>query len=177
MINALTSTLSARLLPLAGLLLALAFLAGPSAQAEDFPSTNDANRANGWAHVDVVSTAEGQITLAFISTRDVLSCFEHRTDLSSTVGTTCVNNTTESQTFQASAYVEVRLGFSLDPAEQFDWTRFYLVAEEPPVPEPEDPGPSDPALKDDCKDGGWEAFGFRNQGLCIQFVNTARDSR
>jgi hypothetical protein len=31
--------------------------------------------------------------------------------------------------------------------------------------------------KDDCKNGGWEAFGFRNQGQCIQFVNTGKDSR
>lgn len=31
--------------------------------------------------------------------------------------------------------------------------------------------------KDDCKNGGYAAFGFRNQGLCIQFVNTGKDSR
>jgi hypothetical protein len=32
----------------------------------------------------------------------------------------------------------------------------------------------DPVNKDDCKQGGFEAFGFRNQGLCIQYVNTGR---
>ena len=31
--------------------------------------------------------------------------------------------------------------------------------------------------KDMCKDGGWEALGFRNQGQCIRFVNTGQDSR
>ncbi len=31
--------------------------------------------------------------------------------------------------------------------------------------------------KEDCKNGGYAAFGFRNQGLCIQFVNTGKDSR
>lgn len=31
--------------------------------------------------------------------------------------------------------------------------------------------------KDDCKNGGYAAFGFRNQGLCIQYVNTGKDSR
>jgi len=31
--------------------------------------------------------------------------------------------------------------------------------------------------KDDCKNGGWETFGFRNQGQCIRFVNTGQDSR
>ena len=37
--------------------------------------------------------------------------------------------------------------------------------------------PHDPATKDDCKNGGWEAYGFRNQGQCIRFVNTGKDSR
>jgi hypothetical protein len=31
--------------------------------------------------------------------------------------------------------------------------------------------------KEACKGGGWEDFGFRNQGLCIQFFNTGKDSR
>lgn len=34
-----------------------------------------------------------------------------------------------------------------------------------------------PAGRDDCKDGGWQGFGFRNQGQCIKFVNTGMDSR
>lgn len=35
----------------------------------------------------------------------------------------------------------------------------------------------DPTSKDECKKGGWQQFGFSNQGLCIQFVNTGKDSR
>jgi hypothetical protein len=35
----------------------------------------------------------------------------------------------------------------------------------------------DPPEKDACKDGGWELYGFRNQGQCIRFVNTGKDSR
>jgi hypothetical protein len=35
----------------------------------------------------------------------------------------------------------------------------------------------DPTTKDDCKNGGWEDYGFRNQGQCIRFVNTGQDSR
>ena len=31
-----------------------------------------------------------------------------------------------------------------------------------------------PTSKDDCKDDGWQAFGFKNQGECIQFFNTGR---
>lgn len=36
---------------------------------------------------------------------------------------------------------------------------------------------SDPTTVEDCKNGGWMAFGFSNQGRCIQFVNTGKDSR
>lgn len=34
-----------------------------------------------------------------------------------------------------------------------------------------------PIDKDECKDGGWQDFGFRNQGQCVRFVNTGQDSR
>ena len=37
--------------------------------------------------------------------------------------------------------------------------------------------PDNPSVKEDCKNGGWEVYGFRNQGLCIQYVNTGKDSR
>ncbi|MFC1525818.1 IPTL-CTERM sorting domain-containing protein [Candidatus Latescibacterota bacterium] len=35
----------------------------------------------------------------------------------------------------------------------------------------------DPTSIDECKDGGWQDFDFRNQGQCIRFVNTKKDSR
>ena len=28
----------------------------------------------------------------------------------------------------------------------------------------------DPTTSDQCKNGGWEDFGFRNQGQCVRFV-------
>ena len=31
-----------------------------------------------------------------------------------------------------------------------------------------------PASTDDCKKDGWKSFGFKNQGQCIRFVNTAK---
>ncbi|HVM14125.1 MAG TPA: carboxypeptidase-like regulatory domain-containing protein [Egibacteraceae bacterium] len=34
-----------------------------------------------------------------------------------------------------------------------------------------------PQSGEDCKNGGWQDYGFRNQGQCIQFVNTGKDSR
>ena len=32
--------------------------------------------------------------------------------------------------------------------------------------------PSLPTSKDQCKDGGWQKFGFKNQGDCVSFVAT-----
>lgn len=39
--------------------------------------------------------------------------------------------------------------------------------------------PASPETKDACKAGGWEEFDpeFRNQGQCIRYVNTGKDSR
>ncbi len=42
---------------------------------------------------------------------------------------------------------------------------------------PERPAPKDPVTSDDCKQGGWVDFGFRNQGQCVRFVETGTDSR
>ena len=36
---------------------------------------------------------------------------------------------------------------------------------------------ANPTSKKDCKRGGWAAFGFRNQGQCVSFVQTGRDRR
>lgn len=38
-------------------------------------------------------------------------------------------------------------------------------------------GLTGPQTKDDCKKGGYADFGFKNQGQCIKFVNTGKDSR
>lgn len=40
-----------------------------------------------------------------------------------------------------------------------------------------DEGSDDPETKQDCKKGGWKDYGFKNQGQCIKFVNTGKDSR
>jgi hypothetical protein len=36
---------------------------------------------------------------------------------------------------------------------------------------------ADPSTKEDCKRGGWQSYGFQNQGQCIRFVETDKDSR
>lgn len=149
-----------------------------------FPSTNDANRDNGWAHVNVVSSDYGEVTLEFVSTRDFYSCFEYRTDgdTSQKISDTnynpeitdglypyiCISNSTRTETFTANEYVEIRLSFGAESDERFDWTRFDVLT--PPVPEE----------KDQCKLDGWMSFyypdgtPFINQGQCIQFVLTGK---
>ena len=34
-----------------------------------------------------------------------------------------------------------------------------------------------PETKAECKKGGWQAYGFRNQGQCVRFVQIGKDSR
>lgn len=48
-------------------------------------------------------------------------------------------------------------------------TTIYAIAAGIPAPAPE--------MKNDCKKGGWQDYGFKNQGQCIRFVNTGKDSR
>ena len=38
-------------------------------------------------------------------------------------------------------------------------------------------GLANPQDRQECMVGGWTDYGFSNQGLCIQYVNTGRDSR
>lgn len=37
--------------------------------------------------------------------------------------------------------------------------------------------PKDPVVKDDCMDGGWNDFGFKNQGQCVRYLASGKDSR
>ncbi|MEX0868310.1 MAG: hypothetical protein WD011_01425 [Nitriliruptoraceae bacterium] len=40
-----------------------------------------------------------------------------------------------------------------------------------------DEEPDTPDEKDVCKQSGWQSLDFRNQGQCIRFINTGKDSR
>jgi len=149
------------------------------------PSTNDHNRDLGWAHVDQVAVGIGYVDLEFISTEDFYSCFEWRTDGDTNQVITenggvnyntditdglypywCVNNSTHAETIMANEYVEVRMVFGAETDERFDWTRFDVIPA--------------PLTKADCKNGGWETITredgspFKNQGDCIQYVNTGK---
>jgi hypothetical protein len=167
--------------PLLAAVVALGAMAGPALAVVNavFPSTNDANRSNGWAHVEQASATRTDTTLVFTNPRAFQACFEVRTDGDATQrrsplhfnpGVTdglypffCLRDASTTRTFAASDYVEVRLAFGAETDERFDWTRFDLA--------------HDPQSRAECKDGGWEAFGFRNQGLCVAFVETGRDPR
>ena len=128
-------------------------LAIGAVMAYDFPSTNEANEANGWAYFDVVSVGPGEATLNFISTRDFYSCFEVRTDgdtsqiVSNNGGVNyntnvldglypyyCVKNSNTQVTIPANEYIEVRMVFGAEDDERFDWTEVEVL---PPVIVPE----------------------------------------
>jgi hypothetical protein len=138
------------------------------------PSTNDINRDLGWAHVDASNAAVGSVDLTFVSERAFWSCFEYRTDgdtsqiIAENGGVnyntditdglypyTCQNNSSLTMTISASEYVEVRMVFGAETDERFDWTRFDVLAA---------------TTKADCKSGGWETLGFKNQGQCIASI-------
>jgi hypothetical protein len=42
---------------------------------------------------------------------------------------------------------------------------------------PQPPAPTEPETSDDCRNGGWSDFAFKNQGQCIRFIETGLDSR
>lgn len=100
------------------------------------PSTNEENRAEGWAHFNVIETRVGEVDIEFVSTRSFLSCFEYRSDGEGPVSSdnpnpdiedglwpfVCVNNSTETLTLSALEYVEIRMVFGAEGDERFDWT-------------------------------------------------------
>jgi hypothetical protein len=169
-----------RILGLAVAVMAVGLVGVSAAVASSHaPSTNDANRANDWAHVNQLSQDIGETTLEFVSARNFYSCFEYRTDgdTSQKVDDTnpnpevtdgeypsvCVNNTTTTRTIEADEYVEVRMVFGAEKDERFDWTRFEVIP--------------DAQTKTDCKKGGYADYDFKNQGQCVRFVKTGKDSR
>ncbi|MDP3880895.1 MAG: hypothetical protein Q8Q32_01795 [bacterium] len=70
-------------------------------------------------------------------------------------------------------------GWVLDgPEEENPFVNWNTIEVEGcPDDDPEPPTVDNPETKADCKNGGWEAMGFRNQGQCIRYVNTDQDSR
>jgi hypothetical protein len=136
------------------------------------PSTNAENQTKGWAHFLPVNVGIGEVIVDFVSTRSFASCFEYRSDgdtsqkiaednynTAITDGLypfTCVNNSQVRKSLYADEYVEIRMVFGAERDERFDWTRL------------------DVGTKTSCKNGGWEAYGFANQGACVSAVVSNR---
>jgi hypothetical protein len=126
------------------LMLSVMLLTTMAVAVNPTPSSNDANKSNGWAYVEVVSTGPGTITLRFVSTRNFYSCFEYRTDgdtsqmISATNYNTaitdglypykCVMNSTTEVTLTGNNYAEVRMVFGAERDERFTWTKFTFPA-------------------------------------------------
>lgn len=168
-----------------------------SASAYDFASTNDQNRAAGTPHVELISAEPGNVTLRFTTAMDGYALIEYRVDGEIVnLGTNwvtgdvlqpyvCVEisewictgpSSSVEQSFPATATVEVRLAITDHPEWSFDWTPFSA-----PPPEASEAGgridEAEPFTKDDCRERGWEAYGFRNQGHCISYLETSKDRR
>jgi hypothetical protein len=167
-------------------------------------STNELNEAKqvptregqDAPHVVWEAIEVGEITLMFVNHTNSLAFFEYRID-GVTVGSTPhpVVNTgfahpttglvaeyddvihpgvsvdgrgipdpvVVSRTFAANQTVEIRLALGGERDWDFDWTLFHV--------------PATAYVRDLCRNGGWRDLGFENQGLCIQWANTGKDSR
>lgn len=146
-----------------------------------FPSTNAANISNGWANVtwNADDAGLGEAPLKFTQPRNFAACFEVRIDdeppandphlywperyLDGSWEIRCVGGSYGAgpieETFTATSHVDVRLTLGAEGDERFDWTRFYVMSVE---------------SKDECRNGGWQALGFANQGQCIRYVETGK---
>jgi subtilisin-like proprotein convertase family protein len=71
----------------------------------------------------------------------------------------------DGEDMQGDWTLEVFDRFFFDIGTMGDWS---LIIEHAPL---------DPEVKDDCKKGGWVNYGFKNQGQCVRFVETGKDSR
>lgn len=195
-----------RLLRTTGAIGAVGIVGVPTALADygtgdTWPSTNELNKnqevpgreGQNAPHVIEKATGPGSVTLRFVNDTNSLAYFEYRID-GEELGEgnhPVVNAAGEhdlggdpprdsiypginvdgrgepdpvdvEETFEAYQYVEVRLALGGERDWDFDWTRFYA---------------EQPETKSDCKQGGHAAYGFRNQGQCIRYVNTGKDSR
>ena len=148
--------------------------------ADVMPSTNQLNHdSTDYAYVELVSAELGQVTLKFISRHSYASCFEYRIDgedptstnngganyntdvvdgmwtYTCLVGGSTATPAEQTMTIDASEFVDIRLVFGAETNERFDWTRFYPLTLD---------------SMDQCKDGAWEGYGFKNQGQCIASI-------
>ncbi len=147
------------------------------------PSTNDANKAAGDAFFEAVAATDA-VTLTFTTGDPYLACFEYRADGAAATSATanpnplvtdglwdysCVDAAgvaTATVTVPAEEYVEVRMVFGAESDERFDWTKVAVLAPVAEVPVT----PTRPDTVAECKNGGWVALDYTNQGRCVSEV-------
>jgi hypothetical protein len=80
--------------------------------------------------------------------------------------------TTEGQTCTHSGFASLSMGTPSSVLSGYFAASFANDVTAPtPVCTGGEPEPELPASKDDCLDGGWANYGFKNQGECIAWVN------
>lgn len=147
---------------------------------------NDDNRENERPHVNI--DVDGtEVTLEFVNPTEFAWSFDYRVDgepegtedqwTGDTISegplegedfglryepVTLVGEGSETVTVTATELVEVRLARGAEQMWYFDWIEIAV---------------EQPETKADCKQGGFADYGFRNQGQCIRYVNTGKDSR
>lgn len=133
------------------------------------------------------SSGPGEVTLTFVNNTDFYYAFDYRADDESPAGTFSYSDDTISQgpckgrkwgpyynligvganstkqvTVEATHKVEAQAVLGPEQNYYTCWKTFY---------------PEQPDSKSDCKRGGWEDYHFENQGQCVRYVNTGKDSR
>lgn len=147
-----------------------------------------ASASQSQPHTDIQGTpGPGEVTLTFINNTNFYYAFDYRVDGESPAGTfsfsddtigqgPCAGrkwgpyynlmgvgaNSTKQVTVEAAHKVEAQAVLGPEQNYYTCWKTFY---------------PEQPDSKNDCKLGGWEDYHFKNQGQCIRYVNTGKDSR
>lgn len=165
-------------------------VAGTTSVSAEGTPYNEANRDAGRPHVNIVDVDGWEVTLEFVNPHtgwpwawDVRVDGAEGTEDDWT-GQTISEGPLESEDF-GLAYDRVVLGPADEPVTR---TETYQAAELVEVTLRRGPEqswyvpwiriePEQPETRRDCMRGGYERYGFRNQGQCIRYVNTGKDSR
>ena len=161
-----------------------------------FPSTNDANKANGGPYVELVDSGPGWVRIAFVDPQGYAS-WEYRLDGKTlqfpkdcpdeidqhkVIGRECrysswrvtdpdvAGGTVETYTFGSFDWPWVYETIEIRKAggAERDTDYDWVTFYIPPA--------ADPYTRGNCV-ANWDVYGFSNQGQCIKFLNTGEDSR
>lgn len=150
------------------------------------PASSAATQSGNYTDIQLVDAGPGEVTLEYINHTPYSYAFDHRADgesgfttqysditihegpcegrkIGPSYNVTNVGpNSTTQVTVEAAHKVEAQVVLGPEQSYFTCWKTFY---------------PEQPEMKGDCKGGGWDDYHFRNQGQCIRYVNTGKDSR